>query len=52
MKRELSSLRQDPKTIEIQVKVEELIDDVVDARLALERDLKKRFKESYGDVDR
>ena len=51
MKRELSSLRQDTKTIELQVKVEELIDDVVDARLSLERDLKRRFKESNGDVD-
>ena len=51
MKRELSSLRHDSKTIEMQVKVEELIDDVVDARLSLERDLKKRFKESNGDVD-
>ena len=51
MKRELSSLRQDSKTIEMQVKVEKLIDDVVDARLSLERDLKKRFKESNGDVD-
>ena len=51
MKRELSSLRQDTKTIEVQVKIEELIDDVVDARLSLERDLKRRFKDSNGDVD-